>query len=135
MDEIQKRPRFQLVLDEVSIDDRIYIYIAKGFDVIKNDLFAKWSPKYSKELEVKEAIEIVSSASFLDIYLTCDTYNHLFTRLYDKRDDFNVAIINFPHLHSSILTAPAYGVYISQLIRYARACSFYSELLYNITVF
>jgi hypothetical protein len=75
--EIQKRPRFQLVLDEVSIDARIYIYIAKGFDVIKNDFFAKWSPKYSKELVVKETIETVSSASFLDIYLTCDTVTFL----------------------------------------------------------
>ena len=44
----------------------------------------------------------------------------LTTRLYDKRDDFNFPIVNFPFLSSNIPSAPAYGVYVSQLIRYAR---------------
>jgi hypothetical protein len=44
-------------------------------------------------------------------------------QLYDKRDDFNFSIVNFPYLCSNIPASPAYGVYISQLIRYARACS------------
>ena len=43
------------------------------------------------------------------------------TSLYDKRDDFNFHIINFPFLSSNIPSSPAYGVFISQLIRYARA--------------
>ena len=45
--------------------------------------------------------------------------------LYDKRDDFNFHITNFPFLSSNIPYSPAYGVFISQLIRYARACSSY----------
>jgi len=49
------------------------------------------------------------------------------TTKYDKRDDFNFSIINFPHLN--MLTAPAYGVYISQLMRDAIACC------YNVTIF
>jgi hypothetical protein len=40
----------------------------------------------------------------------------------DKRDDFNFPIVNFPFICSNIPAAPAYGVYISQLIRYYRAC-------------
>jgi hypothetical protein len=47
----------------------------------------------------------------------------------DKRDDFNFKIINFPNMCSNILASPAYGVYISQLIRYARASSNYSDFL------
>ena len=47
------------------------------------------------------------------------------TSLYDKRDDFNFHITNFPFLSSNIPSSPAYGVFISQLIRYARACSSY----------
>ena len=43
----------------------------------------------------------------------------------DKRDDFNFHITNFPFLSSNIPSSPAYGVFISQLIRYARACSSY----------
>ena len=45
------------------------------------------------------------------------------TKLYDKRDDFNFPFVKFPFLCSKILQpAPAYGVYISQLIQYSRAC-------------
>ena len=47
------------------------------------------------------------------------------TSLYDKRDDFNFHITNFPFLSSNIPSSPAYGGFISQLIRYARACSSY----------
>ena len=44
---------------------------------------------------------------------------------------FNFQIINFPHLSGNynIHISPAYGVYISQLIRYARACSSYPEFV------
>ena len=49
------------------------------------------------------------------------------TKLYDKRDDFNFAIVNFPFICSNITTAPAYAVYISQLMRYSRACGSYQD--------
>ena len=52
-------------------------------------------------------------------------YGQLHTSIYDKRDDFNFHITNFPFLSSNIPSSPAYGVFISQLIRYARACSSY----------
>ena len=32
-------------------------------------------------------------------------------------------IVNFPYLSSNIPESPAYGVFVSQLIRYARVCS------------
>ena len=50
-------------------------------------------------------------------------------KLYDKRDDFNFPVVNFPFLSSNIPSAPAYGVYVSQLIRYARACSNYQVFM------
>jgi hypothetical protein len=53
--------------------------------------------------------------------------NQLSTKIYDKRDDFNFKIINFPNMCSNIPASPAYDVYISQLIRYARASSNYSD--------
>jgi hypothetical protein len=46
-----------------------------------------------------------------------------------KWDDFNFKIINFPNMCSNIPASPAYGVYISQLIHYARASSNYSDFL------
>ena len=37
--------------------------------------------------------------------------------------------MNFPFICSNIPAAPAYGVYISQLIRYSRACGSYQDAL------
>ena len=37
--------------------------------------------------------------------------------------------MNFPFICSNIATAPAYGVFISQMIRYSRACGSYQDLL------
>ena len=51
------------------------------------------------------------------------------TKFYDKRDDFNFLIVNFPFICSNIPASPAYGVYISQLIRYSRACGSYQDFL------
>ena len=44
------------------------------------------------------------------------------TDVYDKRDGFGFHIVNFPYLCSNIPLSPAYGVYISQLVRIARIC-------------
>ena len=65
----------------------------------------------------------------MDLYLEFDDSGQLSTKIYDKRDDFNFKIINFPNMCSNIPASPAYGVYISQLIRYARASSNYSDFL------
>ena len=51
--------------------------------------------------------------------------------MYDKRDDFNFPIINFLFLSSNKQSAPSYGVYISQLVRYARASSHYTDFKYR----
>jgi hypothetical protein len=58
-----------------------------------------------------------------------DSEGWLRTKLYDKRDDFNFPIVHFPFICSNIPAAPAYGVYISQLIRYSRACGSYVDFL------
>ena len=45
------------------------------------------------------------------------------SKIYDKEDDFNFEIVNFPFLDVDIPRSPSYGVYISQLIRFARVGS------------
>ena len=79
---------------------------------------------YPLELEIKDTTESNTSASYLYLLLSIGRDGQLRTSLYDKRDDFNFHITNFPFLSSNIPSSPAYGV-ISQLIRYARACSSY----------
>ena len=55
----------------------------------------------------------------------------LSTKLYDKRDEFDFRIVNFHYSCSNtcIPESPANGVYISQLIGYARSCSSYCDFI------
>ena len=84
---------------------------------------------YPAELEIKDTTDAHDHASYLDLLLSFDQTNRLQVKLYDKRDDFNFQIVNFPFICSNIPQSPAYGVYISQLIRYARASTFYQDFL------
>ena len=59
---------------------------------------------------------------FLDLNLSI-TNGIVSSKIYDKRDDFNFKIVNFPFLDGDVPRFPSYGVYISQLIRFARVCS------------
>ena len=78
---------------------------------------------YPKELTISETTESTS----LFLILICFSPEINATKLYDKRDAFGFHIVNFPFLSSSIPSAPAYGVYASQLIGYAHCCSNYSD--------
>ena len=82
-----------------------------------------------KELTISETTESTSFASYLDLLFTQDKSNNITTKLYDKRDAFGFQIVNFPFMSRNISSAPAYGVYASQLICYARCCSNYSDVL------
>ena len=73
---------------------------------------------YPVELEIKDMTESNTSASYLDLLLSIGRDGQLDTSIYDKRDDFNFHITNFPILSSNIPTSPAYGVLISHLIRF-----------------
>ena len=46
----------------------------------------------------------------LTLHLEIDSEDRLITKLYDKRDDFNFPIVNFPFICSNIPAALAYGV-------------------------
>ena len=83
------------------------------------------------ELEIKDTTYTSRSASYLDLHLKFDIECRLRTKLYDKRDDFNFPIENFPSMYINISAASAYGVYISQMIRYSRACGSYQDFLYR----
>ena len=81
------------------------------------------------ELEIKDTTDTDRSASYLDLHLEIDSERRVRTKLYDKRDGLNFLIVNFPFICINIPASPAYGVYISQLIRYSRACGSYQDFL------
>ena len=84
---------------------------------------------YPIELEIKDTTDTNTSASYHNLHLEIDSEGRLRTKLYDTRDDFNFPIVNFPFICSNIPAAPAYGVYISQLIRYSKDCGSYQDFL------
>ena len=88
---------------------------------------------YSVELEIKDKTEGNTSATYLDLLLSIGRDGQLHTSIYDKRDDFNFHSTNFPFHEYNILVSPAYGVFISKLIRYARACSSYGCFILRAT--
>ena len=103
-------------IPELVISDRLYLLV---YQIAHSE----------SKLEIKDTTDTVKSASYLDLHLEIDNEGRLKTKLYDKRDDFSFSIVNFPFISSNIPAAPAYGVYISQLIRYSRTCISYHDLL------
>jgi len=95
---------------------------------LDNPRFEEYVPQiYPKELILKKTNGTNEEAEYLDLLVNIDENGTIKTKLYDKRDDFNFDIVNFPFLDSNIPLGPAYGVYISQLIRYCRACCKYED--------
>ena len=77
---------------------------------------------YPTELQLNKANSSDTEAPFLDLNLSI-TNGIVSSKIYDKRDDFNFEIVNFPFLDGDVPRSPSYGVYISQLICFARVCS------------
>ena len=63
----------------------------------------------------------------LDLLPSINEKIYFQTKFYDKRVDLDFHFVNFPFLDTNIPSSPAYGVYMSQLIRYARACTVYTD--------
>ena len=70
---------------------------------------------YPAELQLNKAYASDTEADFLDLNLSIHN-DIVSTKIYDKRDDFNFDIVNFPFLDGDVPQRPSYGVYISQLL-------------------
>ena len=67
---------------------------------------------YPTGLQLNKAHSSDTEAPFLDLNLSI-TNGIVSSKIYDKRDDFNFEIVNFPFLDGDV--PRSYGVYISQL--------------------
>ena len=79
---------------------------------------------YPSELQLNTANTSDTKAAFFDMHLPISNYI-MSTKIYDKRDDIDFEIVNFQFLDGDVPTS--YGVYISQLIRFARASSYITD--------
>ena len=77
---------------------------------------------YPPELQLNKANTSDTEAPFLDLHLSISN-GFVSSKIYDKRDDFDFDIVNFPFLDGDVPHSTSYGVYISQLIRFARVSS------------
>ena len=77
---------------------------------------------YLPELQLNKANTSDTEAPFLDLHLSISN-GFVSSKIYDKRDDFDFDIVNFPFLDGDVPRSTSYGVYISQLIRFTRVSS------------
>ena len=78
------------------------------------------------DFELSKANTPDTETAFLDLCLSISN-DIVSTKIYDKRDNFDFEIVNFPFLDGDVPRSTSYGVYISQLIRFARASSFITD--------
>ena len=74
---------------------------------------------YPTELLLNKANSSDTEAPYLDLNLS-KTNGIVSSKIYGQRDDLNFEIVNFPFLDGDVPRSPSYGVYISQLIRFAK---------------
>ena len=82
---------------------------------------------YPSEVQLNNSNVSDTEASFLDLHLSISD-GFVNSKIYDKRDDFDFDIVNFPFLDGDVPRSTSYGVYISQLIRFARVFSHVGDL-------
>ena len=87
---------------------------------------------YPTELQLNRANSSDTEALFFYLNLCTSISNGTVSiKIYDKRDDFDFDIVNFPFLDGDVPRRTSYGVYISQLIRFARASSNLNDFNYR----
>ena len=117
----------------LSLSDNDQSYIVEAFNStfrylddllnIDNPYFEQMVGQiYPTELQLNKANSYDSGAPYLDLSLST-TNGIVSSKIYDKQDDFNFEIVNFPFLDGDFPRSPSYGVYISQLILFAKVYS------------
>ena len=122
MESLEKENKFHAKLFNSTfryIDDLISL---------NNIVFERYLDKiYPPELSITKETNSDKEASYLDLLITVKD-DKFHTKLYDKRDDFDFEIVNYPHpVTSNIPEKPAYGVYASRIISFARACDHFID--------
>ena len=84
------------------------------------------SQTYPSELQLNKAITSDTKAAFLNLHLSISN-DIVSTKIYDKRNDFDFEIVSFPFLDGNVSRSTSYGVYIPQLIRFARVSSYVTD--------
>ena len=118
MSDLQKSKRFDLI-DMFNDTSR---YLDDIFTIDNPEFEKHISDIYPAELQLNKANTSDKETSFLDLNIKV-IGSDIHTSVYDKRNDFRFPIVNFPWLSGDVPRLPSYGIYISQLVRFARCCT------------
>ena len=111
------------VIDAFSTTSRYFDHILNINYVCFDNML---SQLYPSELQLNKAHTSDTEATFLDLHLSISN-DIVSTKINGKRDDFDFEIINFPFLDGDVPCSMSYGVFISQLNRFARASSYVTD--------
>ena len=81
---------------------------------------------YPSEFQLNKTNVSDTEASFLNLHLSISD-GFVKTKIFNKRDDFDFDLVNFPFLDGDVPRSTSYGVCISQLIRFARVFSYVDD--------
>ena len=84
------------------------------------------SKTYPSELQLNKANTSDTKAAFLELHLSISN-DMVSTKIYHYHNDFDFEIVDFPFLDGDVSRSTSYGVYISQLIRFARASTYVTD--------
>ena len=97
-------------------------YLDDSFTIDNPEFEKHISDIYPAELQLNKANTSDKETSFLDLNIKV-IGSDIDTSVYDKRDDFGFPIVNFPWSSGDVPRLQSYGIYISQLVRFARCCT------------
>ena len=116
--DLQKSKRFDLI-DMFNDTSR---YLDDIFTIDNPEFEKHISDIYLAELQLNKANTSDKESSFIDLNIKV-IGSDIHTSVYDKRDDFGFPIVYFPWLSGDVPRLPFYGIYILQLVRFARCCT------------
>ena len=119
---LHKSKQYDLI--DMFNDTSRYLHDIFTFDKFE---FEKHIPDiYQTERQLNKANTSDKEASVLDLNIKV-IGSDVYISVYDNRDDFGFPIVHFPWLSGDVPRLPSYGVYISQLVRFARCCTSVSD--------
>ena len=111
------------VIDAFNTTSRYLDDILNINNVYFDNLVGRVCPS---ELQLGGAGASDTEAAFLGLHLSISN-DIVSTKIYDKRDDFDFEVVSFPFLDGGVPRSTSYGVYISQLVRFAGASGYVAD--------
>ena len=82
-------------------------------------------------MELKNTNTLRDKSNFLDLTISIYRGKFIF-QSYEKRNEFNFKVVNYPNIAGNIPTPQSYGVFTSQLVRFCSVNSYCKNFLKDV---